>query len=112
MQEMLEGARFLRKLSAAPPLAAIVTEEFKPGLQVKTDAELIADIRARSYSVFHPCGTVHMGEAGALDEKLRVRGVEGLRVIDASVFPNIIAGNINAPSMMVGWKGAEIIMKG
>jgi choline dehydrogenase len=51
-----------------------------------------------------------MGAGGVVDEKLRVRGVDGLRVIDASVFPNIIAGNINGPTMMVGWKGASLAM--
>jgi choline dehydrogenase-like flavoprotein len=53
-----------------------------------------------------------MGDGGAVDEKLRVRGVSGLRVIDASVFPNIIAGNINGAAMMVGWKGAGLVMDG
>jgi len=109
--EMLEGARFMRKLAAAPPLAAVIEEEMKPGPLVQTDDEMIADIRARGYSVFHPCCTVRMGRDGAVDEKLRLRGVEGLRVIDASVFPNIVAGNINGPTMMVGWKGAGLVMK-
>ncbi len=107
--EMLEGARFIRKLSASEPLAAVIEEEFKPGPSTESDAAMIEDIRARSYSVFHPCGTVAMGEKGALDNKLRVKGVDGLRVIDASVFPNVTTGNINAPAMMVGWKGAEIL---
>ncbi|MGH6907324.1 MAG: GMC family oxidoreductase, partial [Aestuariivirga sp.] len=109
--EMLEGARFLRKLAAAPELAAVLAEEFKPGGATQSDAEMIADIRARGYSIFHPCGTARMGEGGALDSKLRVRGVAGLRVIDASVFPNIITGNINAPAMMVGWKGADLLLQ-
>ena len=108
--EMLEGARFLRKLAATPPLAAVLAAEFKPGKTTQSDAGMIADIRARSYSIFHPCGTVRMGEGGAVDENLRVRGVIGLRVIDASIFPNIITGNINAPAMMVGWKGADLLL--
>jgi choline dehydrogenase len=108
--EMLEGARFLRKLSATPQLAKVIAEEIKPGLSIQLDADMEADIRARSYSVFHPCCTARMGAGGVVDEKLRVRGVDGLRVIDASVFPNIIAGNINGPTMMVGWKGAALVM--
>ena len=110
--EMLEGARFLRKLSAAPPLAAVIAEELKPGSSIQLDAEIVADIRARSYSVFHPCCTARMGAGGVVDERLRVRGVDRLRVIDASVFPNIIAGNINGPTMMVGWRGAGLVMEG
>jgi choline dehydrogenase len=109
VQELLEGARFLRRLAASPPLAAAITGEFRPGPAVETDAEMVADIRARAYSVFHPCGTARMGEGGAVDERLRLRGVEALRVIDASVFPCVTSGNINAPAMMVGWKGAELI---
>jgi len=111
VDEMLEGARFLRRLAAAPPLAAVLEEEFKPGEAAQSDAEMVANIRERSYSIFHPCGTVGMGEGGAVDDQLRVRGVSGLRVIDASVFPNITTGNINAPAMMVGWKGAGLVVE-
>lgn len=110
--EMLEGARMLRKLAAVPSLANIIANEVKPGSSVQRDDEMIADIRARSYSVFHPCCTARMGKGGVVDEKLRVRGVNGLRVIDASVFPNIVAGNINGPTMMVGWRGAGLVMAG
>ncbi|MFT3986156.1 GMC family oxidoreductase [Aestuariivirga sp.] len=108
VQEMLEGAHFLRRLSQTPQLAAVLEEEFKPGLQARSDIDLISDIRTRSISVFHPSCTVRMG--AALDSRLRVKGVERLRVIDASSFPNIISGNINAPSMMVGWKGADMVL--
>lgn len=112
MAEMLEGARLIRKLTATPSLSAVIAEELKPGALVQLDADMIADIRARSYSVFHPCCTARMGAGGAVDEKLRVRGVDGLRVIDASVFPNIVAGNINGPTMMVAWRGAGFVMNG
>ena len=110
--EMLEGARFLRKLAATPPLAAVIAEEVKPGPSTQLDAEMVSDIKARSYSVFHPCCTARMGAGGVVDEKLRVRGVDALRIVDASVFPNIIAGNINGPTMMVGWRGAGLVMDG
>ena len=111
VSEMLEGARFIRKLATSAPLAGVIEEEFKPGPETESDTEMIDDIRARSYSIFHPCGTSRMGGDGAVDDELRVRGVEGLRVIDASVFPNITTGNINAPAMMVGWKGAGILLQ-
>jgi choline dehydrogenase len=112
IDEMLDGAQFLRRLAATPSMAAIISEELKPGPSVERDAEMVADIRARSYSVFHPCCTARMGDDGAVDDKLRVRGVDGVRVIDASVFPNIVAGNINAAAMMVGWRGAGLVMRG
>lgn len=108
--EMLEGAQFIRKLSVTPQLAKVIATEIKPGLSIRLDADMEADIRARSYSVFHPCCTARMGAGGVVDEKLRVRGVDRLRVIDASVFPNIISGNINGPTMMVAWKGAGLLL--
>ncbi len=82
--EMLEGAQFIRKLSATPPLATVIAEEVKPGPSIQLDADMVADIRARSYSVFHPCCTARMGLDGVVDQKLRVHGVKGLRIIDAS----------------------------
>ena len=109
--EMLEGAHFLRRLAATPALAAIIAEELKPGPATRSGDDLIADIRARGYSIYHPCGTVRMGPGGGVDAQLRVRAVAALRVIDASIFPNIVAGNINAASMMVGWHGAGLVLK-
>mgnify|MGYP003456158241 CR=1 FL=1 len=75
---------------------------------------LIDDFRARSGTVYHPSCTCRMGPDAAtsvVDAGLRVHGVGGLRVIDASAFPNIIAGNTNAPSILMGWKGAEAVLK-
>lgn len=72
----------------------------------RSDDDLIADFRARSGTVYHPSCTVRMGRdpaASAVDPDLKVRGVEGLRVCDASVFPTLIGGNTNAPSILVGW---------
>jgi choline dehydrogenase len=78
-----------------------------------SDAALIDDFRKRSGTVYHPCGTARMGadiKAGAVDARLRVHGIEGLRVADASVFPSVISGNINAPVMMVASKAAALIL--
>jgi choline dehydrogenase len=111
--EMLEGSQFLRKLAATPALSAIIQEEFNPGPSVSKEEDLIADIRARGYSIYHPCGSCKMGPdpaTSAVDAKLKVHGTIGLRVIDASIFPNIVAGNINAAAMMVGQRGAELIL--
>ena len=110
--EMLAAVKMLRRIAAAPPLAEVIAEELRPGPAVQADADLIADFRARSGTVYHPSCTARMGPEPAqavVDAHLRVHGVEGLRVCDASVFPTLIAGNTNAPAMMVGWKGAEII---
>jgi choline dehydrogenase len=113
VEEMLAAVKFLRKIAAQPPLARLIAEELRPGPECRTDDELIADFRARSGTVYHPSCTCRMGPDPAtsvVDARLRVHGVEGLRVCDASVFPTLIAGNTNAPSMMVGWKGAGIIL--
>jgi choline dehydrogenase len=112
--EILDGARFLRRLAATPALSAVIAEELKPGPATATDDELLADIRAKAYSVFHPCGTCRMGNNPAIcvvDERLRVHQLSGLRVVDASIFPKAISGNINGPCIMTGAKGAELILE-
>ncbi len=111
--EMLAAVKFLRHLAAQPALARLIKEELRPGPAVQSDEALIQDFRERSGTVYHPSCTCRMGADPAtsvLDNRLRVRGVEGLRVIDASSFPNLIAGNTNAPSILMGWKGAEIVL--
>ncbi|MBI1170318.1 choline dehydrogenase [bacterium] len=112
VDEMLLAVKFLRKIAAQPSFACWIAEELRPGPDVQSDEAMIEDFRQRSGTVYHPSCTCRMGPEGAsvLDEKLRVRGVEGLRVCDASAFPNLIAGNTNAPSMMLGWRGAEMIL--
>jgi choline dehydrogenase len=112
VEELLIGARFLRRLARTPAMAALIDEELKPGRAIESDAEMIADIRARSYSVFHPVSTCRMGPdpAGSVvDCRLRVHGLSNLRVVDASIFPTVTSGNTNAPAIMVGEKGAELI---
>ncbi|MEZ5911358.1 MAG: GMC family oxidoreductase N-terminal domain-containing protein [Paracoccaceae bacterium] len=113
--EMLAAVKFLRHLAAQPALAAVIAEELRPGPEVQDDEAVIADFRARSGTVFHPSCTCRRGRDAAqsvVGPDLRLHGVEGLRVCDASAFPNLIAGNTNAPSMMMGWRGAEIIARG
>jgi choline dehydrogenase len=112
--DLLAGARFMRRLAATPSLASIIAAELKPGPAVQSDDALLADIRARSYSVFHPVGTCRMGPepAGAVvDHRLRIHGLTGLRVIDASIFPTITSGNTNAPAIMVGERGADLVLE-
>ena len=111
--EMLEGARFMRQLRSTEALSAIIDHETTPGAAVQDDAALVADIRAKASSIFHPCGTCRMGsdpKSSVVDPKLKVHGVVGLRVVDASIFPAITSGNLNAPSIMVGEKGVDLIL--
>lgn len=113
ISEMLDAVKFLRKIAAQEPLAEVIAEELRPGPACVTDDELIADIRQRSGTVYHPSCTCRMGpdaKTSVVDPHLCVHGVQNLRVCDASVFPSLIAGNTNAPAMMVGWHGAEIIL--
>jgi choline dehydrogenase len=112
--EMLAAVKVLRRISAEDPIRSLIAEELRPGPTAQSDDDLIADFRARSGTVYHPSCTVRMGRDAAtsvVDPDLRVRGVEGLRVCDASVFPTLIGGNTNAPSILVGWIGAERILK-
>ena len=112
-RELLEGSRFLRRLAATPALAAIVAEEMEPGPALRTDGDLMADIRRRASSVFHPVSTCRMGPDPAtdvVDHLLKVHGLQGLRVIDASVFPTVTSGNTNAPTIMLAEKGADLVL--
>ena len=112
--EMLEAVKMLRRIAATAPLAALIAEELRPGPLVQADADLIADVRARSGTVYHPSCTARMGPDAAssvIDPQLRVHGIQNLRVCDAAAFPTLPGGNTNAPAMMLGWRGAEIIQK-
>jgi choline dehydrogenase len=114
IDEMLKAVKFIRNIANTSPFKELVAEELRPGPQIKSDEDLIHDFKQRSGTVYHPSCTCRMGNdprASVVDSNLRVHGIEGLRICDASVFPNLIAGNTNAPSMLVGWKGAEIILR-
>ena len=109
---LVEGVKRLREIHAAVPFGAMVRAEVIPGPEARTDAEILDSIRRTAATVYHPCGTCRMGEdeAAPVDARLRVRGVEGLRVADASVMPIIPSGNINAPTLMVAEKAADVIL--
>jgi len=113
VQEMAESSRFLRQLAAAPALARLITQEIAPGPGVQSDEDFVADARARAGTVFHPVSTCRMGpdpKCDVVDSHLRVYGVRGLRVVDASIFPTLTSGNTNAPTIMVAEKAADIIL--
>ena len=86
-------------------------EEYKPGQQIQSDEALARAAGDIGTTIFHPVGTCKMGPdpTAVVDERLRVRGIEGLRVVDASVMPTITSGNTNAPTMMIAEKGADMI---
>ena len=110
--DVYEGARMLRRLSGTKPLAAVIEAELLPGERVRSDAQVLEDFRHRAGSVFHPCGTCAMGPEptrSVVDPRLRVHGVANLRVVDASVFPSVTSGNINAPTLMLAEKAADLI---
>ena len=114
IDDVLAGNRILRQLASTKPLADIITEELIPGSDVDGDEALLADFRARADTVYHPTSTCVMGADPAtsvVDARLRVHGIEGLRVVDASVFPTITSGNTNAPTVMVAEKGAAMILE-
>jgi choline dehydrogenase len=114
IDDVLAGNRLLKQIARTKPLADIITEELMPGAHVDGDEALLADFRARADTVYHPTSTCMMGPDAAtsvVDVRLRVHGVDGLRVIDASVFPTITSGNTNAPTVMVAEKGAAMILE-
>jgi choline dehydrogenase len=114
LAEMLDAVKFLRKIAATPTLSKLIVEELLPGPVCQSDDELITDFRKRSGTVYHPVSTCRMGPDPAravVDPRLKVHGVDGLRVIDCSIFPNIISGNTNAAAMMVGAKGAALVLE-
>lgn len=112
--EMLAAVKFIRTIAEAPAMRAVIEEEVLPGSAVRSDAELTDDFRRRSGTVFHPVGTCRMGpdaKNAVVSPRLRVHGLEGLRVVDCSVFPNNITGNTNVAAIATGWKGAGIILE-
>ena len=108
---MIEGTRLTRKLAATRAFAPYVVEEYKPGPGVRTDPEILECLRNNATTGFHPVGTCRMGrDAGAVvDPRLRVHGVRGLRVVDASVMPTLVSGNTNAATIMIAEKAADLI---
>jgi choline dehydrogenase len=113
MRDMLDGARFIRRLADTPAFRSVIEREIRPGPQVARTEQLIEDIRQRVSTVFHPVSTCRMGpqaQQAVVDARLRVYGVQRLRVIDASVFPTLTSGNINAPTLMLAEKGADMLL--
>jgi choline dehydrogenase len=113
IEVIASGIGIARRIFAAPALAPWLVAETQPGAEVASRSALEAHIRAAGTTVHHPAGTCRMGEdvEAVVDSRLRVRGVEGLRVVDASIMPVVTTGNINAPTIMIGDKGAKMILE-
>ena len=103
----------MRKFLATGALKRLIEAPMGPDPAVMSDPDIVADYRARAGTVYHPVGTCRMGptDSGVVDHRLRVHGIERLRVIDASVFPNITSGNTNAPTLMLAAKAAGMILE-
>jgi choline dehydrogenase len=108
---MLDGVKLMRKLAATPALSRWIECERDPGTGCVSDDEIIDFVRNKGHTVYHPVGTCKMGSdaAAVVDQKLRVRGMQNLRVIDASVMPAVTSGNTNAPVIMIAEKAADSI---
>ncbi len=109
----IDGIHILRKILAAPALKAYAVAEVEPGSKVQSDDELLDYCRRTGSTVYHPTSTCRMGSdaLAVVDQRLRVRGIEGLRVVDASVMPDLMSGNTNAPTIMIAEKASDMILE-
>jgi choline dehydrogenase len=108
----VDSMRFTRRIMAAQALAKYQPEEVRPGVAVESDVELMHAAGDLGTTIFHPVGTCKMGhdEMAVVDDRLRLHGVAGLRVVDASIMPRITSGNTNAPTVMIAERAAEMIL--
>jgi len=108
------GIKVARRIAEAPSLRNCIIDEYVPGREYQTDSELLDAARRHSQTIYHPSGTCKMGndDSAVVDHQLRVHGLEGLRVVDASIMPEIVSGNTNAPTIMIAEKAADMILGG
>ena len=109
----VEGLKILRRILRAPALKPYVVDEVDPGAKVSTDEELLSYCRQRGSTIYHPTSTCRMGSdpLAVVDQRLRVRGLDGLRVVDASVMPDLVSGNTNAAIIMIAEKASDMILQ-
>ena len=108
----VDGMRFTRRIMASKALAKYEPEEFRPGVSISSDEDLEGAAGELGTTIFHPVGTCKMGNdpMAVVDDRLRVLGVDRLRVVDASVMPRITSGNTNAPAYLIAEKGSRMIL--
>ena len=114
MAPLVEAIKLSRRIAAQPALSGIVDGEMWPGPGVLSDDDIEAFVRQQAFTLYHPVGTCRMGtdDGAVVDPELRVRGVDGLRVVDASVMPTIPRGNTNAPTIMIAERAADLVKAG
>jgi choline dehydrogenase len=110
---MIDGVRILRKILAAPALKPYAVGEVDPGPKVASDDEILDFCRRTGSTVYHPTSTCRMGNdpLAVVDQRLKVRGIDGLRVVDASIMPDLMSGNTNAPTIMIAEKASDMILE-
>ena len=110
----MTGLKLVREIYAQPALASLSGEELRPGPTVASDPDIESWVRNHAGTSYHPTCTCRMGPVSdpmaVVDPDLRVHGMEGLRVVDASIMPDVVSGNTNAPSIMIGEKAADMIL--
>jgi choline dehydrogenase len=108
---IVAGLRWGRRIAEQPALARFIERELMPGPEAVTDEQLLDHARTWGTTIYHPVGTCAMGRGAqaVVDPELRVHGVEGLRVVDASVMPRLVSGNTNAPTIMIAEKASDMI---
>jgi len=112
LDEMVEGVHKTRQLVSQRAFDELRGDEIDPGSNAKTDDEIRHAIRDMTETDYHPCGTCRMGHGkdAVVDDEFRVHGIEGLRVVDASIIPQIFSGNLNAPTQMIAARAADYIL--
>ncbi len=111
-QTVIEGLKVARRIAAQPALTPYIVDEYRPGTSLQTDVELLDFARQSGVTIFHPVGTCRMGSdsESVVDHQLRVRGLEGLRVVDCSIMPTLVSGNTHAPAVMIAEKATDLIL--
>jgi choline dehydrogenase len=109
----VEALKILRKILHGSAMKPFVVDEYDPGAKVSTDAELLDYCRERGSTIYHPTSTCRMGNdaLAVVDQRLKVRGLDGLRVVDGSIMPDLVSGNTNAPIIMIAEKASDMILE-